>query len=443
MTVLVVLAALIFALYYIYLLSRRVDLALMSLLAVELLNLTFGMNSGLLGSVHLDLGDAVFICLLIAGVIRTAQRLKSLNATRFLALGYVAFFTISLVRGLFSNGVLTASNEARGFIPPLLGLLYFLTAPTDEQSVHRYVRMYLYFGAALCLVAALAAVGLPVGMSSSAHLDAAEAADGRYLPATGAAAIATCGFLSLANFHYRKSGLLSTLLPVMYISVAIYLRHRTVWMMLLAGTMALLPLDAKLFRRLLPAALLAGLAVAGLAIYGGSEQGLVDTSQFSQSATDTNTLEWRINGWKELLLDDEQNVLTVAVGKSMGNGYWRIDPVSHQILVVAPHSEYVQEYMRVGVVGTLFILLFGLRSLVRLWRLTKVDPTAFYPSTSAWTIVVLISLVFGITYSIDAHAYALLGIATAMIFGLNAHEEASALQEDAEWEVTTVPDAAS
>ncbi len=48
--------------------------------------------------------------------------------------------------------------------------------------------------------------------------------------------------------------------------MAIYLRHRTVWISA-CRMAALLPLDARLFRRLFPAALIQH-AVAVLAIYG-------------------------------------------------------------------------------------------------------------------------------------------------------------------------------
>jgi hypothetical protein len=438
MTALITLAALALGLCYIYFLSRHVVLGLISLLCAELFSISFGINSQELGGIHLDPLDVVSLCLLAAGIVRTAQALRSLNTIHFISIGYAALFAVSLGRGCFLNGLLAAANESRSFVGPLVAALYFLTAPTDERSVRRYTWLYLSFGAALCLVAALAAAGIPVGMTSWSTADTT-AVDGRYLPATGAAAIAACGFISLAWLQYRKRGMGTQLLPMMFMAGAIYLRHRTVWMMMLAGMIALLGLDRRLFRRLLPAALLAAAAVAVLAFYGGSVQGFADTSQFSQSATSSQTWEWRLNGWKDLLLDDDQTVTTVAIGKGMGSGYLRIDPSSYQMTGVAPHSEYVQEFLRVGIFGTFFIVLFGLRPLSTLWKMTKIDPTAIYPSTSAWAVVVVATLVYGVTYGIEPHAYALLGIANAIALRLRMPEEELVSEANEDLEITAFP----
>ena len=437
MIALLALAAFALVLYYIFLLSRHVELGLMSLLAAELFDFAFGASRNLLGGIHLDPTDAVSICLLAAGLIRTGQTLKTVNLTRLLGIGYLVLFAFSLGRGFFFNGILTAANESRSFVGPLAAILYFLTAPVDDKSLRRYMSLYLLFGAALCLVAILAAAGLPVGMTAWASTDAG--VDGRYLPATGAEAVAVCSFISLALLRYWKGGIVNRLVPMMFFAIAIYLRHRTIWMMILAGTIALIPLDFKLFRRLLPAALIAVAAVAALAVYGGAVQGLVDADQFSRSATSSQTWEWRLNGWKELLFDEEQNILTVSIGKSMGSGYSRIDPDSYQMVDVGPHSEYVQEFLRVGIVGTLFIVLFVLRPLPKLWKLTKLDPNAVYPSASAWAIIVFLTLVYGIAYSIDPHAYALLGIANAISLNLNKPNEDFRRDIEGEWELSALP----
>jgi O-antigen ligase len=439
MTSLLIIAAMALALCYIYFLSKDVYAGMISLLAAECLTLGLGDRSQLLGGIHLSPEDAVSMCLLCAGMIRTVRSLRYVDGTRVLVIGYLALFAISVARGIYSNGVLAAANESRGFIGPLAATLYFSSCLTDERSLRKYTVAYLCFGAALCVIAVLAAAGAPVGMSAVANADAA-GADGRYLPATGAAAIAVCGFIALALSRYRGTQLIGQLAPMLFMAVAIYLRHRTVWIMLIAGIVAVLPLDAKLFRSILPVTLLAAAVVVVLAMYGGNTEGLAGENQFSQSVTNSQTLEWRLNGWKELLLDDEQNALTIAIGKSMGSGYWRVDPVSYQTIAVAPHSEYVQEYLRVGVVGMLLIVLFSLRPLLRLWRLTKSDAVAVYPSTSTWAIIILVTLVFGVTYGIGPHAYALLGIANAVATGSPAGDQASTLVTDEyEWHVASVP----
>jgi len=438
MTIFLTLAAFALVVFYVYLLSVHVDWGLVSLLVAELFHIAFGPTSQVLGGIHLDPLDAVSLCLLAAGIIRTFRTLKSINLTRFLAVAYLLLVAVSLARGFYANGILAAANESRSFVGPIVAALYFLTAPTDRTSVRRYIMSYLYFGAALAAVATLAAAGLPLGMNAWAD-SSSVAVDGRYLPATGAAALAVCGFISLAWNRYQKTGLLYQVVPVMFVATAIYLRHRTVWVMILAGALALPLIDARLFRRLLPAALVATVAVAVLAIYGSTADGLAGTTQFSESATSSQTLQWRLNGWKELLFDDDQNALTVSLGKSMGSGFWRIDPVSDRYVGVAPHSEYIQEYLRVGVLGTVFMFFFAIRPLSRLWRISKLDPTAVYPSASAWGIIVFMTLVYGVTYGIEPHAYALIGIANAI--ALKVHAPAAEPQQDfaEDWSLEALP----
>jgi O-antigen ligase len=123
----------------------------------------------------------------------------------------------------------------------------------------------------------------------------------------------------------------------------------------------------------------------------------------------------------------------------MGSGFWRIDPVSDRYVGVAPHSEYIQEYLRVGVLGTVFMFFFAIRPLSRLWRISKLDPTAVYPSASAWGIIVFMTLVYGVTYGIEPHAYALIGIANAI--ALKVHAPAAEPQQDfaEDWSLEALP----
>jgi hypothetical protein len=430
-------AALVLVLAYVYVLFRWPFIGLVSLLAGEFIDFAFGLNNRLIGGIHLDPLDAISICLLFAGLLRSVQHIRRINVMTLLCLGYLLLFAMSFGRGIVANGFFAAANESRGFIGPLTAMLYFVTVPADPRSLHKYTLAYLYFGAALCIAAGLAAAGLPIGLNVMEQSDVL-GLNGRYLPAGAAAAIAVCGFLSLAVFRHKSTGLVRPIIPIAFLCVAVYLRHRTVWMMLLVGALAFLPLDKKLFLRLLPAASLALLLVIGLATYGNSVNGLVSEGQFSSSATNFNTLSWRLNGWKDLLFDSEQTPLTVAFGKSMGGGYWRVDPVSYEVTSVAPHSEYVQEYLRVGLVGILLILCFLLRPLLRLWKLGRYFPFAAYPTTSAWTVITLITLLYGLTYGIQPHSYALIAIANAFLSNLSAQRLDAYQLAESQWQVTSI-----
>lgn len=431
MTLLIGLAGLMLLALYIYLLSRRVDIGMGSLLAVELYNLTMGLDSSVIGGVHLNPLDIVSISLLIAGAIRTSSALRRISQTRILALIYVALVLLSVARGLSSYRILSVFNESRGFKDSLIGLLYFMTAPTDESALRKYLRLYLSFGFALCVVAGLAAAGMHVGMIAAAKLDQ-RSVDGRYLSGAGASAIAICGFVYLAKVKYLGSGYLMRFLPIMFMCVAIYLRHRTVWVMVIAGTAVLFLVDRKLFRRLVPLMVCTFAGVAVLAFYGTSTTGLIDESRFSKSATDDETWVWRVNSW-EALLADGQTPLTVISGKNMGSGYSRIDPVTGGDIEAAPHSEYIQEYLRAGVLGVGALLLVIATPLVLLWKWAKIEPAYVYPSCSAWVVVLVMALAYGVTYSIASHIYVLIGIANAIVIRQGVRTRECALENSGDW----------
>ena len=325
--------------------------------------------------------------------------------------GYVLLFAWSFIRGCNENGLLAAANEARGFVPSLAAMLYFSSAPFEEQSLHRFVKLYLLFGTGLCVVMLLAVLGVPVGATLNLSPD-----DNRVLPSNAAAALAICAFFALARATYSSQRIVSFVWTGIFLTAAIVLRHRTVWMMLLAGTVALLFVDGRLFRRIVPIAFFASTAVAVLVFVGGATQVVASQGEFAQSLSNSETWQWRVNGWEGFLLDTDQTPLTALAGKPMGSGWWRIDPESHLLQTAPPHSELVTEYLRVGGLGLLLVVLFACRPLWVMWRDGGIDGGA-YPSASIWFAVVLMTLVYGVTYSIEPESYALVGIASAMAAG--------------------------
>lgn len=393
----------------------RVEAGLACLFAAELINLAFGLNGAVLGRLHLNALDAVSMALLAAGFIRFGRNLDTLSFPHMAAAGYLIIFAVSFARGWDANGLFAAANESRGFVGPLAALLYFTDAGGDEASLRRIVRLYLWFGGSLCMLAGLAAAGLPVGVA------ALGAADDRVLPSNAAAILAICGFLALARVTYFGRRMLELLWPPVFFFTAIYLRHRTVWMMLLVGCLATVLVDRRLFQRTVLVALASLAAVTGLAIFGSAIGHTASESDFAHSLSDGGTWQWRIDGWQQFLFDADQTPLTILAGKPLGDGWLRIDPKSHLLQSAPPHSEYVTEYLRVGVSGLVLLILFAFRPLAALWR-TPEGNTTIHPCACVWAVVVLMVLVYGIAYSIEPDAYALLGIASSIATRARAHE---------------------
>ena len=403
----------------IYYLSRSVLLGWISLLALQLYIHTFGIDQFNVGRLHIDVLDLLEFCLLAAGIIRTVPRLRELNTARMFAAAYLGVFAFSLARGIIAHGLPPAGNESRLFVGLLIAFLYFLTAPVDSNSVRRYVRVLLYYGLGLVFVAFLAYAGLDVGLVAQGHHDFAEEdVLGRLLPSDSALDLAFCFFFSLAESHHKRNAILSKWLPGVFLGLAVFLRTRTVWAVLAAGLIFLLLMDRGLVRRLLPVGAFALCFMAVYALLAGNTAQSVET-QLSDSATNDNTWVWRVLGWQQLLEDEQPTATNLLLGKSLGGGYERFDPTSGRYIDYPPHSEYVTQFLNMGIAGVVLVLCLMIRPLWRFWRLSSTDMHAVEPSASAWAVVVIGIMLYGVTYDPSPEAYALLGIANAMVFRLD------------------------
>jgi len=274
---------------------------------------------------------------------------------------------------------------------------------------------YLYFGVGLVIVAILHYAGMNVGMTALDEKD-------RALPSAAGEIIALCFFIGLGWLTHRKSPqVLRWLLPV-FAGMAILLQHRTVWTVMAVCCVAVLFIDIKLVRRLIPLAALAAIVAGTLAIVI-YRTGTDASSQFEDSATNSGTWNWRVEAWQHYIQDDPQTVPSVLFGQPLGSGYVRFDSAAGGFEEAPPHSEYVTEYLRVGLVGLLFLFAFVLRPLLGLGVLQRTNPLALFPSVSVWCLIVIGILVYGVTYSYDSSAIALIGIANSALLSARSCPE--------------------
>jgi len=399
---------------FVYQLSRNVLFGWYCLLTVSLLNVALGLSQMTIGGLHLDAVDLVSISLLAAGTIRFFHRVKQPGRARLIILAYLVIFGISLLRGVALFGVQTACNEARGLVGEILAMLYFFTTPTDPQTIRKILIAYLRFGVGLVLVAVLHYAGLNVG---SIGLDGKD----RALPSASGETIALCFFIGLGWITHRKnSQVLRWLLPV-FAGMAIILQHRTVWTVMVVCGVAILFIDFKLVRRLIPLAALATVIAVGLAvvIYGTESEA---STQFEDSATNNGTWLWRVEAWQNSISDDSQTIPSMIFGQPIGSGFVRFDSTTGGYEDLPPHSEYVVQYLRVVGLGLVFFVAFLFRPILRLYELQRDDPFALCPSPSVWCLIVIGVVVYGITYGYDASAIALVGVANAVLLSLRSRQ---------------------
>lgn len=403
----------------VYCLSRSVLLGWICLLTLLLYTHTFGIERYQVGFLNIDVVDICELCLIVAGVVRTIPRLRERNAARTYVLVYLCIFAFSLARGIIAHGIAHAGNDSRPLAAFLIACLYFLTAPADPESVRKYVRVFMYFGLGLVLVGLLASMGLHVGLIASARGDAFVSAGGedRVLPADSGLAIAFCFFFSLANSQSRINSVIRKCLPGVFFLMAVYLRLRTTWVVLVVALIYILIKDRAMFRRLVPLGIVACLVVAGYSFVAATSAQSFE-AKLSNSATDDRTWLWRVEGWQQLI-GEQLTVTGVLFGRSLGGGYERFDFITGQYSEQVPHSEYVTQFYNMGIAGLAMVLCFMIRPLRRFWKLSRSEIQAVGPSASAWALVVIGIMIYGVTYDPTVDAYALLGIANAMVFRLD------------------------
>lgn len=408
---------------YIYFLGRSVYFGWISLLAVQFYEFSFGINAAVVGGIHLDPLDVIYFALMAAGVIRTVPRLRERSTAQVIGLGYFSILTFSLVRGSIENGFITASNEVRGFVPVIICVLYFLTAPVDVYSIRGYIKAYIVYGLGFVVVSLLAYAGMHVGGTAWLHAShgASNTIEERLLPAAAALGIALCFFFSVAWVGHRDSDKVTRWIPVVFLGTAVFLRHRSVWNVLLFGVASLLFTDRRLLQRLLPMAVLSVVVIVMFAVVASftatpdADDAVSSTrDQFSDSAVNQGTWLWRVHVWTDYLFGGDQTISTVAIGKSLGTGYASLNPEAGTWENAPPHSEYVAQYTRVGLLGAALQVLIVVLPLRKLWMMSPANLEAVEPSSSAWVIVMISALIYGVTYSLSPDLYALVGIGSAL-----------------------------
>jgi phage shock protein PspC (stress-responsive transcriptional regulator) len=193
-------------------------------------------------------------------------------------------------------------------------MLYFLTAPVDPGAVKAYLHAYMYYGLGLIGVACLAFAGAPIGGVAWAHNDPVklELMEGRVLPSHCALTLVFCFFFSLAESRYRNTTTFRKWLPAIFLGLAVFLRHRSVWAVIAVGIASFLFVDRKLVRRIVPITAIALFTIIGYALLSGAAVNLI-RDQLSKSATNNETWLFRLGMW-QALLGGEHTIVSTLLG---------------------------------------------------------------------------------------------------------------------------------
>jgi O-antigen ligase len=221
--------------------------------------------------------------------------------------------------------------------------------------------------------------------------------------------LATAFFFSLYQYYTNSGPTWQRRLFLVLGPVLILLQHRTVWVAVMLGLLWLCLRDAR-FRTRFTLAVIASFAVGALLtlLLFGSQ---ADTTRRSllNSASDTGTFAWRVEGWKALLAEKAPPE-TLLIGQPFGAGFDH--DIEGRTTSVSAHSFYLETLIQFGIPGVL--LLFGLYiwCIRCLWR-AQHEPLC--PDYRLWQAFLVMHLAYSVTYSLNYDQAVLLAVVVSVL----------------------------
>jgi len=347
-------------------LVRRAELGAALLLGVTLLNaILVGRVPSVTmpGDIRVQLHDVVFALVLAAGLLRMLRMRRFSPLQRWMVLLCIVLL-LSLVRGAMTFGPQQAIAEFRLYLAFASGALYFATFAPSSRLNDRIGKLWLATSVPLMILVCLrwldTLAGIDLGVPTEQFgADAAiKVVNGPYAFFLANAALITVPFWQGRDKRARRLLLLGMLLLLF----VVLLNRRTVWLTMIIGIAALMVRGRQLRRRAV-AMVIGGvlIAVATYVALGGSS----GEESVLRPAAGTGTLEWRIQGWSELV-EGLSNPTEWLIGEPFGSGFTRV--VQGLEVQAEPHSFYVTTLLRAGVVGLLALIALTFGLLRALWR---------------------------------------------------------------------------
>lgn len=336
-------------------------------------------------SVKILLTDVLFGIVAAAGVARHL-RLRSRPGILYLVYGFGLLALLSVARGVPLYGE-SALNEFRFYLAFAGTILYFSSVAWDQRMREAFARSIVGLGVALGVLVVLrwanVFAGLPIG-----PLQAEFGRTIAVLSGPQSFPFAEAFFVTLPAIGGRERLKHQRVLAVAFLAFGILLNRRTMWLAMLVGAVVLASRNREWAKRMAGLGLVLVLVGATAYLVLPPEQLPVETEdELAFSPTDTGTLEWRLQGWAELVRSMPDDIVTRLIGEPSGAGYQR--DVEVGTVGSNPHSLPVQTLLRTGALGLLALLaLYGL--VIRgLMRYDRPDPPGLVPIGILLTLVVV------------------------------------------------------
>lgn len=278
---------------------------------------------------------------------RTSPQQKTL-----VALGAVC--VASLLFGISSGPIDGAVNEFRNYLAFVGPALYFSTVETSRETREGMSRAWMWTGVALGILVVLrwasAFGGFSLGIFDTSSGTTLRVIDGP--PTLTIAAVALV--LLLPGIHGRDlRRKREEQVGAALLLISVVLNRRALWIALVVVLVVLVARDRRVGRRV-TSFVVAGAVLFAIAVPLLATQDEEDDS-VAVPVTDTDNLEWRLEGWEALVDSGPSQPDEFLVGLPFGTGYERsIEGVER---ASTPHNFYLQTYLRTGIIGVTALLL--------------------------------------------------------------------------------------
>lgn len=331
--------------------------------------------------------DVVFVVSVVSSMwlfLSGNARFAGLRRSRVWLVVLTALVGTGLLTSILGLGLAAGVNSWRYWLYSM-GLLWWSVAASGRMG-NRAMRPILMAGVFAACVQLHGFVTAGFGSASSNVLIDGYYVDVRPIHAT-AALLMTAGLLALLATPVRSRTTQVLLVAFLLGSIAAS-QQRTVWVATAVGLLALLALRHHSGRALAPLALgLAALGVVAIAIWNP-----VTTDAFGESATSSETFEYRVELWQE-------RIEVLNGGRAIsGTAFSPLGPEETVRGTMSNHSMALDTIYAVGAIGLVCVIVIWIAA----WKNTPVVRP------------ILVSIAaFGISYAWPIWAWVVIGIGIA------------------------------
>jgi hypothetical protein len=422
-----------------FLAYRRIEFGLALIGLAMTLDLALRESFGLKLGINLYPEDLVYGLLFAIGGLRFLQARGP--GVSLLWLGFGAILFLSFALGTGKNGT-AAGVQFRGYFYGWSAAFYAMTFLVDLRTLRNLLSGVLWLAVVAQVGACLRWLTLVTGFQvlapnpgGSEDMDLLRSINAAEALMLANAVIVSFGAGELGGAVRQLRHLCWIWIP----SIAV-LQHRSVWMAALGGIGVLFSLRTGEQRRIGPAQVAAGAAIAAVLILLalGSGRGLDRVANsVGESARRgimmEDTATWRLNSWEQLLEKwGAGGPVVYAIGFPFGSDMTRYSKQGQAVVRVgvAAHNAYIQTLYNGGVIGLGLFLAFLARLATQLIRLRS---QAEFRDTAGLLLALLAcQLLFYLPYGVVPVENFLLGVSFAFV-RLAARETVAADGRSAEY----------